>query len=270
MEDFVYHYTDLNALLGIIGSNSQKLTFWGSRYDCMNDPLDYKWAEKRILPQMLEVANEIAREQNYTPRNLKPVNVKPFIVSFSNKKDDFLMWRMYNAKVALVLDKSLINSQTPNSALIKCEYSGDKSEDIRKAFLKIDEQINTCFSISVNTAKIVTFIKEKSFETEGEYRLATWDYYDEAGNKIIPTDCIEAEPIAEKVTESRIDKNGKIIIYKKFLIDKNALRGIIIHTYSQLDFISIKNAIQTLLLEKNFSREICGNITPTSAYPFNL
>ena len=64
MQERIYHYTSLDALVGIlkkeIDDSSGKrekqnsLTFWGSRYDCMNDPQDYLFASKVVLPKILK------------------------------------------------------------------------------------------------------------------------------------------------------------------------------------------------------------------------
>ena len=37
----ILHFTSCNALESIIKDDG--LHFWASRYDCMNDPLEYKW-----------------------------------------------------------------------------------------------------------------------------------------------------------------------------------------------------------------------------------
>ena len=270
MTNYLYHYTDLHSLLGIIGTNLQELTFWGSRFDCMNDPLDYQWAKNKILPTMMDVAKKIAREQNLPKEVLTDIKTHPYIVSFSKKRDDFLMWRMYDAKVALILDKKYFDKITPNSALIECVYSNDDPPTIRDAFLKIDKQISDCLNVSANVSRITTFIKEEAFATEGEVRLATWDYFDTNDNKVTLSDCIDNESIVDRNTQSRVNNKGKIILYKRFHIDKKALAGIFIHSYNQLEFESLKNILKTLLINLKYSREVFNNIIPTNAYPFNL
>ena len=37
----ILHFTSYNVLESIIKDDG--LHFWASRYDCMNDPLEYKW-----------------------------------------------------------------------------------------------------------------------------------------------------------------------------------------------------------------------------------
>lgn len=65
MPEYVYHYTSLDALLGILRKEekrdttckvkcSSSLVFWGSRYDCMNDSQDYLFASRVVLPKNLK------------------------------------------------------------------------------------------------------------------------------------------------------------------------------------------------------------------------
>lgn len=269
--NLVYHYTDLSALLGIVSSNPDNLVFWGSRYDCMNDPLDYQYAKNRILPKMMEVAKELA-EENSIPEEAanSVIDVKPYIVSFSRKKDDFLMWRMYQSKVALILDKRYFEKPTANSALIECEYVDEGLSKLKDCFMRIDENIQDVFNISVHASRIATFIKSDAFVTEGEIRLASWDYYDDQGNKLQISDCKVDETVVEGKVYNRVNVNGQVILYKRFFVDKKALKGIIIHSYNIYEFEKIQNLIQTILLNNGFGKEVLDNIKPTEAYPFNL
>ena len=262
----LYHYTDLVSVLGII-KPERALEFWGSRYDCMNDPLDYQFAKNRIMGPMIEASIQ----QNMKGDTVLPIDVHPFIVSFSKKADDFLMWRMYHAKVCLVLDSEYFNRQTPNSALIECEYMADTQEAMHSAFSKVDTKIHYCKNIYANVSRISTYIKHIAFETEGEVRLASWDYYNKTGDKLCLQDCEEDKN--NIVTEgffSRVNANGKIILFKKFAIDGNALSGIIVHTYSEIEFNSIKDALRSVLIQNGFSSDVFENIQQTSAYPINL
>ena len=257
----LYPYTDLNSLLGII--QSDYLEFWGSRHDCMNDPLDFQFAKNRIYPTMMEVA----KTMNYQETETMEVDTDPYIVSFSKKKDDFLMWRLYNAQVALILDRRYFERPTPNSALIDCEYVDDSDSPYREEFLRIDDCISYCRNVSANTSRICTFIKHKSFECEGEVRLASWDYHTKEGNFVLFPDCVNDDETVENSICTRTNKYGKVVLYKKFHIDKNALVGIIVHTYSTLDFSAIHHKLRSILINKGYSREVFENITPTDSYP---
>ena len=268
MENYIYHYTGLEALIGIVSSDPNRLTFWGSRYDCMNDPLDYQFARNRLHPHMMAAVNELADELKYTPTEKEEIETTPYILSFSKKKDDFLMWRMYKAKVALVLERSYFEKTTQNSAFIECEYVNDNDNDIRHSFLKIDKKIRGCSVIAAHVDRISTFIKEKSFEPEDEIRFATWIYYDNNGcQRMFAEFNDNCDNISDEI-KSRINGDGKIILYKTFHFDKKALKGIIVHSYSQLEFESIQNTLRTILLNKSYNSDVCNNITNTNAYPF--
>ena len=273
-ENLVYHYTNLNALLGIIGLEPNKLVFWGSRYDCMNDPLDYQYARNKILPLMMDVAKDLVKENEIPNDAVEEINVIPYIVCFSKKADDFLMWRMYNAKVALVLDKHYFEKTTSNRVLIDCEYVDEKFSNLRDSFMRIDKKIggnmNVSMNVSINTSMIATFIKSDAFETEGETRLASWDYFDKSGKQLTIQENRDEDNFVGKELQSRFNAEGKLILFKRFFIEKKALKGLIIHTYSKLEFENIRNSLQSLLRFNKFENDLIENITSTNAYPFNI
>lgn len=242
------------------------LEFWGSRYDCMNDPFDCQYSHNKIYPLMMNVAKELRTEKGIIPKDaIEPIKADPFVVSFSKKKDDFLMWRMYNAKVSLIIDKGFVDEPLPNCALVECEYVDDSS-DMKIPYLKIVNKLNDCLNISAETYRVTTFIKHKSFETEGEVRLATWDYYNEGEDKVQLADCANTKDLVEEGVCSRVNKD-RIILYKKFHLDMNALVGLIIHTYSEIEYEMLSMELKALLKSKSYSREVYENISQTNAYP---
>lgn len=257
----LYHYTSLASLLGIIRKD-RKLVFWGSRFDCMNDPLDFQFSRNRILP----IVKQFTNHPDLSDDDKLEIEVEPYIVSFSIKEDDFLMWRMYNSKVALVLDSKHFDIPKENIALIKCQYTDNTNDEILDAFKMVNNTLPFCNNIFAYASRGATFIKHKSFESEGEVRLATWDYYKDC-NKLILPDCKDDE---EKEVKTRVTNNDKIVLYKEFEIDGNALKAIIIHTYSEIEFESISNIIKSILIKNGFSKDVISNIKPTSAYPFNI
>lgn len=239
-----------------------QLEFWGSRYDCMNDPFDFQFARNRILPYARKAANHLYLSTD-KKREIKTV---PFVVSFSKKEDDFLMWRLYNSKVSLKLDSNKI-VQDNNCILNKCYYVDDSDSKILEAIGRLNKSDATSDNIYVFAELISTFIKHNSFKPEGEVRLASWDYYDENANKVIVSDCIDDKDLVSKEFFSRTNSLGNCILYKKFKVSGEALKGIIVHTYSEIEFEQIRNLISSLLIQNDFPKEICSKIIPTSAYP---
>jgi hypothetical protein len=263
----LYHYTDLASVIGIIKPN-RALEFWGSRYDCMNDPFDCQYAYKQILPKIIKFAQKEPLEFSEKCE----LDVNPFVVSFSQKEDDFLMWRLYGAKVCIVLDSEYFDKPSPNCAVIKCEYVPENDDKrLYESYHVINGKIGFCRNIYAYTKRISTFIKHNAFEVEGEVRLASWDYYNKKGDNLCLPDCDESQSgIATTEFFSRVNENGKIILFKKFAIDGNALSGIIVHAYSRSEFSSIKNALRSVLIQNGFSSDVFENIQQTSAYPINL
>lgn len=259
----LYHYTDLAALKGMIRPNC-KLEFWGSRYDCMNDPFDFQFARNRILPLAQMAVDRLV----LSPDEKMNVHLNPFVVSFSRKKDDFLMWRLYKSEIALVLDSGLIN-QDNNCVLNECLYVDGSESETLKAFGELNKTIATSDNVFVFAESLSTFIKHTSFTPEAEVRLASWDYYDDKGNKLHISDCLDDKGIVTEQFFTRKGLKGNNIVFKKFTIDGIALRGIVVHTYSKREFELIKQDISGCLAQNGFANEICENIKPSLAYPFN-
>lgn len=112
--------------------------------------------------------------------------------------------------------------------------------------------------------------KHKAFETEKEIRLATWDYYNDMNQKVSLADCTENEQIVQNGFDHRVNEDGRIILYKKFYINKEALVGIIVHAYSKIEYQSIKKKYKSILIAKAYRRQVYENIYNTQAYPFNI
>lgn len=260
----LYHYTNLASVIGII-KQGRSLEFWASRYDCMNDPFDFQFAWNRIRPIIIKAAQREKLHKFET----KEMAVHPYIVSFSSKEDDFLMWRLYNAKVCLILDSEYFERQALDYVLRKCEYIADSKKELYDAYHAINADIQFIPNIHMYSGRISTFIKNEAFRVENEVRLATWYYY-EHDEKITISNQKKNNYFENGMFYTRIGPNGKIVIYKKFPIDGNALVGIIVHTYSEIEFESIREALRSVLIQNGFSRDVFDNIRPTSAYPFNL
>jgi hypothetical protein len=231
----------------------------------MNDPFDFQFARNRILP----LAQMAVDRLNLSPDEIMNVHLSPFVVSFSKKKDDFLMWRLYNSEIALVLDSGLIN-QDNNCVLNECLYVDGSESETLKAFGELNKTIAASDNVFVYAESLSTFIKHTSFTPEAEVRLASWDYYDDNGNKLLISDCADYSGIVSKDFYSRINAKGKIVLYKKFTIDGSSLSGLIIHSYNQTQFESIKEIVRSILVQNGFPSKAYNNIYPTSAYPFNI
>ena len=46
----IYHYTSLEALVNIL--TKDRISLMATRYDSMNDPLDFKFAKDVVIPKL--------------------------------------------------------------------------------------------------------------------------------------------------------------------------------------------------------------------------
>lgn len=248
----VYHYTTLEAAISII---QQKLCFRGTRYDSMNDPNEFMFACKHFIPELFK--NDSNSKENYS-------KIYPYIVSFSKKKDDELMWRLYHSEVMLVFDtdeftKADWHSEGELSSIILCgdvEYA--TKDTIRNVADKLYEGKN-CKIINDNKLGyqlwVLPFIKHLAFEIESEYRLVKIGYEalhaDYNSNKESKCDIFEFERPNDVYIKGV--KDGNIVLYKNFQLPADSLKGIILYTFDSELFKKQKHNLELLLRQMNFS-----------------
>lgn len=257
----LYHYTSLEALTKII--QPKGLCFLGSRYDSMNDPMEFTYTKNQLLPlyrQELKVAGCSADE-------MEEIETYPYIVSFSKKKDDFLMWRLYHSEVALVLDKHWLKKFTESSSEFR--FIGDVKYTSNKHLIEVfrkkmkENKDATRSKIEQAYLFIFPFIKNKAFKNEEEVRIISPDFKTfEANYK---------DGIIDKEIPVNIDcrgvRNNDIILCKKFNIDKRALKGIILHIFDKSTFERTKYHLSLLLHQRGYDIK-AERIVQTEAYPF--
>jgi hypothetical protein len=255
----VYHYTTLDAAISILGKDKKPyLCFWGTRYDSMDDPYDYLYAKDIIIPGL----TEFLKGSNVIPKeNKEYVAMFPYIVSFSKKEDDFFMWRTYHADIALEIDYEVLKSS--------CFIKNDKEEVIQRFHIDEctyvnDDNIHEKFIEKLNNAKQsdkilddvqeqAVLMKHENFVNENEVRLFAPDYdlfyayYDATKeDKCAIIDHEMPQDIGFKYI-----KNGDIVLYKKFYIPKEALKGIILSDIAH--FGSLKIHLELWLLNQGYN-----------------
>lgn len=89
MENLVYHYTSLEAMKGIIGTD---LCLWATRYDHLNDPHEQIWADEMVSVY----CEKHYVSKDYTLNDLKTMVAKySYILSLCEIPDYRNMWRLY-------------------------------------------------------------------------------------------------------------------------------------------------------------------------------
>lgn len=255
----IYHYTTLEASLNILQKNN--ICFWGTRYDSMNDPTDYIFARDIVVPLFKEEIN-VSNLNDYEKDDSEAY---PYIVSFSKTEDDFNMWRMYKADVALEFDRDLIdeiikNDTGPSFVYFQdCEYPHNNDE-IHELFVNKLNSINNGQGIMLAARHAVSFIKRKEFDNEKEVRLVKFDHEGIYFNNGEFLECEIPDNIGVKCIR---DKD--LVLYKEFLFPKKVLVGIIINS-SDEHFVRTKEHLGIWLHQQGYDHEI--NIRKTETGNF--
>lgn len=207
MDELVYHYTDANALLGIL----RKGELWCTHISYLNDSLEYKLSlslygdvlraiskESHEDPLIKEFASEALRIHEY-PRSSRSILVdrwRYFVACFSTKDDDLSLWRGYTssgpkfclafkkAELAKLDDlrgfkfsavsydtesaKATIRADFLEQARLYCSRVGpDKYERSVQMII-----VTSYYAIEDQIMnKLSPTLKDPSFEDESEYRL---------------------------------------------------------------------------------------------------
>lgn len=154
----LYHYTSWDSLKGICrdSSSDQGLCFWATRFDCFGDKEEYKLGVsviKRLLPELekrLQPDRRIASSFEWDEIIGNDTLPFPYVVSFTDKKDNEYMWDHYACHgkgVVIAIDDSqrIVNEYTKNYYMRKCLYLGETSDaDLFKEIE--DEYFNAAFA----------------------------------------------------------------------------------------------------------------------------
>lgn len=245
----LYHYTALNALLGIC--RNRKLVFWATRYNCLNDPLEFAMYKK-----LQSYAKEFCLD-NGLPYDAD-FEVHPYIISFCKKRDDLTMWRLYGSEgngimLSLdyeVLEKSHFAVTTDNTGqqkrlhndyLMPVEYYNEDTE-LEKYNLCLEHFVAK-YSLDAQDALLTTcaFIKRDDYEIKGEYRYARMNYNGFEANG--PENMIDYSEMGMDVLYRT--RGNSIVPYIEVELPTNVLKEIILGY--QMDDSSVeqlKNVLQ--------------------------
>lgn len=238
-QKFIYHYTSLENAMNII--QPKGLVFWGSRYDCMNDPFDSIYPKDILIKELNRHGFEQGNKKDF-PEYI------PYIVSFSKNRDDALMWRLYNAQVCLNLYRKEIESRCLQ--LMDELQCRDCSYMYKKQIIILGNELLTGGKDKRDVWETVmnksVFIKHPDFKCENEVRVVKFgirinpqgnndEWYDKRGE--IPYD----------FKYRKVLNPTKIVYYKEFPFDMEVLGGIIVKANSNSEFADIKEHLEMWL-----------------------
>lgn len=230
--------------MGILQKDA--LHFHGSRYDCMNDPLDYLYAKENVLPIL---------ERKY-PHNFEDmIDTIPYIVSFSKSFSiDSVMLNLYSAQAILVLESDHFPYMQWNSEekLEKKVFYGDVYYTNNNRMIETTaDLINSSEWESQNKMDDYNFcsfpfIKHNSYEHENEYRLVGMGYKSHIGyyNPDSPDKCTFIKTqIDEKSVKLKDIHEGKLRYFRDFPLPKKSLVSIVINISDDRVFNIHKNQL---------------------------
>jgi hypothetical protein len=195
--ELLYHYTDLNELLGILETNG----FWATNYNYLND--------KKEIIHGIEICEEIINELNVPDLSLEgKVYLESlrellysndqdiFIVSFCSKPDLLSQWRGYGGGqqgVSIGLKyNEIINYSAPRDNeyfyIEKVIYDKKIQREILKDIIIRGLEINVQNKIMRDTfqqqavnmtlKRFIALFKDDSFQEEFEWRKVTINFKD--------------------------------------------------------------------------------------------
>lgn len=254
-ERVIFHYTSMEALKGILKDN--ELCFWGTRYDSMNDPTEHIYAREHLIPEFCKY---------FEKDEIEETKIYPYVVSFSQGEDDFIMWRMYKAEVALVLDYNIINEWVKNHLnwqdreksyyFGECKYP-ETNEQLLVEFERLKEWNERRGDLSkdeITAIELTTFIKRKEFKNENEVRLFTCDYNLPTSryNELNPAEPIMQNEERPRDIKIKAVRDKDFILYKEFHLPKESLKGIILNCETGSQFDRIKQHIKAWLYQLKY------------------
>lgn len=195
--DLLYHYTSISTLLKIldISATAKLICFWATHAKYFNDPYEYNLAISLLKRSMYryEVENSI-QDKKSKDFNKKAVSGfgylagYPFILSFSENKDDLIMWRTYGSDgkgIAIGLDKKILQEYSEskeiiNTRLLRCEYREDAIlRGLTRYWTPVYDKIDfTGGKTTLNSFRLLFDIsnfgfsfKKSEYKNEREWRL---------------------------------------------------------------------------------------------------
>lgn len=242
----MYHYTSLDAMLGIIRRDN--IVMWATHYQYLNDKD--------------EIIKGVNAMKAHEPSISSDIFENLFILSFSNTIDDLSMWYMYSAGYSgcmLGFRQSIVSGD-----MSVCTYGNDEAEFQIKGIKQLLSE-GTLVGVDENTPKssydllmdrntllrrsiIATAIgfKNKEFAFEKEVRIY-----------------VDLEEEYSHIIKYR-KRNSEIIPYIECLIEKDALAEIWIPNNEAKD--RTKKSIERMLKQYGYNNTIV-KVSNTSFRP---
>lgn len=247
--EILAHYTSLDALFGIIKKDG--LHFRATRYNQLNDTHEYKWAYEPLLKKIAEERLETKEEINNLYEKF------PYVISFSQKEDNHLLWHLYGGcgkGVSLVLDSNVVSQACDDrvdwDVFQKVRYA-TKENVMKKLECAVADFRNSSCWVADESEEFddkiyaCAFVKNEEWEYENEWRYAR---VRENNISVHPTaDSIKYTPIEDKHELRFYARGSQVIPYLDVYFEPKALSKIILG--NGIDYNQFSSVIKNLLVE---------------------
>ena len=251
----ILHFTSFNVLESIIKDNG--LHFWATRYDCMNDPLEYKWLYEPLKEKIAKDNPTLQGQVDFL------YEIFPYVISFSGASNHQYLWEKYGQDghgVCLVMNRKIMQPTVQSFikdgdylADVKYATEQDKIEKLSEATL---EYRMKGYGTANNSEEFVDeiaccpFVKCEEWNKEEEIRyIRIRERNMHASYSNSKKDCVFSYPEDTSNVKYR-NRNGKQIPYLDIALPKSSLEGIVIGKH--LDFKATKGEIKTLLQQTDY------------------
>ena len=265
MGNYVYHYTDVKALEGILKKDN--LCLWATRYDKLNDPNEFVWAKEKIIP----ILNELLLSDKQPLDN--EYEFYPYVISLCKEPDCLTMWRLYannGLGIQIELEKRLLVEETEKNCCLEsegkegekmpkgkkrcpdyflpCRYANESNIHAELQAMKDDFQLNHDSDTNNDFYDMCAFIKTDDYEVEREFRYIRPNH-DEG--HFTPFNYETGGKWKENLDNVKYrSRENDFIPYQEVFFPKETLKEIVIGYAYKFD--ETKNYLEYLLKERGY------------------
>lgn len=245
--EIVFHYTDMNALISILGKDYISLRATNCLY--LNDSNE--------IIEGIEAIKRVEKNESISLDAFRNY----FITSFSGAVDNLNMWGMYAAKgsgIALGFDLDIIKNYFGN--YMRCSYGQEEIDQNLKSFLYLCRQKQSVFFPTNGKSQIIEIPEEETaIRVQNELITTCLSAKNEAYRMEKEVRCYRY--VSDKRTISYKEKNGIITPFITIGIIKDALKEIVIGPTNQQE-LSHKSIEYFLESNEYYNVKIKKSIVP--------
>ncbi len=253
MDESIYHYTSLEALLSIL--QKDKICLRATRYDFFEDTNEYTFALSHLYPIISKMIKDMGEDEN-------TIITIPYILCFCEDGDNYKMWKSYGSEgkgISMEFARSLISKEADNYtfdlALDVVYVDSNDESDIWKGLNSLQEFFDNNMQTGEpyrNLYDMSAYVKTSDYAFEHEYRYCRLGH-DASQFRLENGQIIECQTIdGEETTKYRVSDN-KRIPYREIFFAKECLTGIKIGP--ELNFEDTKKELQLFLEANNYNVE---------------